>query len=68
MGGRISVGNVSSPTFAQPVDIPHLRFNANYIQNTSIWSFVAPNSLAQNGYVIGNYKVRYGFASEPVSS
>ncbi|TRM97082.1 oxidoreductase, partial [Sulfolobus sp. B1] len=68
-GGQISVSNAPAiPAFAQPVNVPHLRFNANTIQNTSIWSFVAPSSLAQNGYVIGNYKVRYGFASESTSS
>ena len=58
----------AAPAFAQAVNIPHLRFNGNAIQNTSLWSFVAPSSLAQNGYVIGTYKVRYGFAAEPVSS
>ncbi|MEM4885019.1 MAG: oxidoreductase, partial [Saccharolobus sp.] len=69
IGGGISVQNApAAPAFAQPVKIPHLRFNANAIQNTSLWSFVAPSSLAQNGYVIGTYKVRYGFAAEPVSS
>lgn len=68
-GTGISVQNApAAPAFAQPVKIPHLRFNANAIQNTSLWSFVAPSSLAQNGYVIGTYKVRYGFAAEPVSS
>ncbi|MEM0304900.1 MAG: oxidoreductase [Saccharolobus sp.] len=68
-GTGISVQNApAAPAFAQPVNIPHLRFNANAIQNTSLWSFVAPSSLAQNGYVIGTYKVRYGFAAEPVSS
>jgi len=68
MGGTITVKNESQATFAQPVNIPHLRFDANNMQSTSLWSYVAPNSLAANSYMIGNYKVRYGFATEPSSS
>ncbi|EWG06720.1 MAG: hypothetical protein ASUL_07879 [Candidatus Aramenus sulfurataquae] len=69
MGGQISVKNApTTPAFAQQVTVPHLRFDANNIQSTSLWSYVAPSSLAQNNYVIGNYKVRYGFAAEPTTS
>jgi len=68
MGGTITVKNESQATFAQPVNIPHLRFDANNMQSTSLWSYVAPNSLAANSYMIGNYKVRFGFATEPSSS
>ena len=65
MGGQISVGGASNGApFAQQVNIPHLRFNANQMQNTSLWSYVAPYSLASNNYMLGNYKVRYGFAAE----
>jgi hypothetical protein len=68
MGGQISISGASNGApFAQPVDVPHLRFDANNMQNTSIWSFVAPYSLAQNNYQLGNYKIRYGFAGEPLS-
>ncbi|AHC52124.1 oxidoreductase [Sulfolobus acidocaldarius SUSAZ] len=68
IGGQISVSNSPvAPAFAQAVDIPYLRFNANSMQNTEIWSFISPGSLAQNGYVIDNYKLRYGYASEQVS-
>jgi anaerobic selenocysteine-containing dehydrogenase len=68
IGGQISIsGAGNGAPFAQPVDVPHLRFDANNMQNTSIWSFVAPYSLAQNNYQLGNYKIRYGFAGEPLS-
>lgn len=68
MGGQISISGASNGApFAQPVDVPHLRFDANNMQNTSIWSFVVPYSLAQNNYQLGNYKIRYGFAGEPLS-
>jgi len=65
MSGKITVNNApSTPTFAQGCSIPHLRFNANKIQETSLWSYVQPSSLAANNYVINGYKVRYGFAAE----
>lgn len=68
MGGQITVNNTpSQPTFAQPIDIPHLRFDINNITSTSLWSYVAPGSLAPT-YTIGQYKIRYGFATEPSSS
>ncbi|MEM0175409.1 MAG: oxidoreductase [Metallosphaera sp.] len=67
MGGAISVSSSpSQPTFAQPVNVPHLRFDANNMTSTSIWSYVSPGSLAP-GYTIGQYKVRYGFATDPQS-
>jgi len=50
--------------FAEGVNVPHLRFNANNMQSTSIWSYVSPYSLAAQGYKIGNYKIEYGFAGE----
>ncbi|MBP1358276.1 MAG: oxidoreductase, partial [Sulfolobus sp.] len=69
MGGSISVSSASNGApFAQGVNVPHLRFNANNMQSTSIWSYVSPYSLAANNYMLGNYKVRYGFAGEPTSS
>lgn len=65
MGGQISVSGTSNGApFAQPINIPHLRFDANNIQNTSLWSYVSPYSLASNNFQIGSYKVRYGFAAE----
>ena len=68
MGGKTTVSNASEGApFAEGVDIPHLRFNVNNIQSTELWSYVAPYSLAAQGYKIGNYKVRYGFAGEPLS-
>ncbi|AWR96141.1 twin-arginine translocation signal domain-containing protein [Acidianus sulfidivorans JP7] len=68
MGETISISNApSQPTFAQPCDIPHLRFDANYITSTSLWSYVAPNSLAPS-YTIGPYKIRFGFSTDPSSS
>ncbi|BFI76653.1 twin-arginine translocation signal domain-containing protein [Sulfurisphaera ohwakuensis] len=69
MSGQISVSGTSNGApFAQAVDIPHLRFNANNMQSTSLWSYVAPYSLASNNYQLGNYKIRYGFAGESSSS
>ncbi|QIW24752.1 twin-arginine translocation signal domain-containing protein [Sulfolobus sp. S-194] len=69
MSGQISVSGASNGApFAQAVDIPHLRFNANNMQSTSLWSYVAPYSLASNDYKLGNYKIRYGFAGESSSS
>jgi len=65
MGGQISVSGTSNGApFAQQINIPHLRFDANNIQNTSLWSYVSPYSLASNNFQIGSYKVRYGFAAE----
>jgi Anaerobic dehydrogenases, typically selenocysteine-containing len=69
MGGQISVSGASNGApFAEQVNVPHLRFNANKIENTSIWSYVAPYSLASNNFQLGNYRVRYGFAGEPLGS
>jgi anaerobic selenocysteine-containing dehydrogenase len=65
MNNQISVSNTpSTPTFAEGVDVPHLRFDVNNIQGTSIWSYVQPSSLAANNFGLGSYTVRYGFASE----
>ncbi len=65
MNNQISVSMApSTPSFAQGVDIPHLRFDVNNIQGTSLWSYVQPSSLAANNFGLGSYTVRYGFASE----
>jgi anaerobic selenocysteine-containing dehydrogenase len=65
MNNKISVSNApSTPVFAEGADMPHLRFDANKIEQTSLWSYVSPSSLAANNYAIGSYTVRYGFASE----
>jgi len=74
MGGSISVSGSNTQQlsngapFAQQVNVPHLRFNANNMQSTSIWSYVAPYSLAAQNYKLGNYTVRYGFAGEQSTS